>query len=58
MSTARNIVEPALLLMGLIARTPRGRRVTRKGHQHYQTFTLNSTKVNWKRLESADQLTH
>jgi len=58
MSTAKNIVEPALLLMGLVARTPRGRRLTRAGHQHYQTFTANVAKVNWKRLEAADQLTH
>ena len=54
MSTAKNIVEPALLLMGLVARTPRGRRVTRAGHQHYQTFTTNIANVNWKRLEAAD----
>ena len=58
MSTAKNIVEPALLSMGLVARTPRGRRVTRDGHKHYQTFTANATKVNWKRVEGADQASH
>jgi holliday junction DNA helicase RuvB len=56
MSTAKNIVEPALLLMGLIARTSRGRRVTREGHKHYQTFAANATKVNWTRVEAADQV--
>ena len=57
MSSARNIVEPALLSMGLIARTPKGRRITRKGHQHYQTFTLKASAVNWQKVEGADQTT-
>lgn len=53
-ATAEQVVEPILLTMGLIARTPRGRRITRKGYQHYQSFVLKPAPVKWGKVEAAD----
>jgi Holliday junction DNA helicase RuvB len=53
LATVEKVIEPALLLMGLIARTPRGRRVTRKGYAHAQGF-IAVPSVNWNRVEGAD----
>ena len=36
-TTAQRLTEPTLLQLGLIKRTPDGRRVTKKGLNHYQT---------------------
>ncbi|MCF6278379.1 MAG: Holliday junction branch migration DNA helicase RuvB [Anaerolineales bacterium] len=57
-STIEQVVEPALLMMGLIARTPRGRRVTRKGHDHYKTFAANTVALDWNKVEAADLATN
>ena len=57
-STIEQVVEPALLMMGLIARTPRGRRVTRKGYTHYRSFAPQAASVNWNRIEASDQAIH
>jgi Holliday junction DNA helicase RuvB len=54
LATIEHVVEPALLLTGLIARTPRGRRITRKGYAHVQQFMTGAPSVNWKKVESAD----
>jgi Holliday junction DNA helicase RuvB len=54
LATVEHVVEPALLLTGLIARTPRGRRITRKGYAHVQQFMAGAPAVNWRKVESAD----
>lgn len=52
--TVEHVVEPGLLIAGLIARTPRGRRITRKGYDHLKSFTPALPNVNWTRVERAD----
>jgi Holliday junction DNA helicase RuvB len=52
--TVETVVEPALLQMGLIARTPRGRRITRDGYAHACKFMTSAPAINWARVESAD----
>lgn len=54
LATVEHVIEPALLLMGLVARTPRGRRITRKGYAHVQNFMTGTPAVNWARVENAD----
>jgi len=54
LSTVETVIEPALLQMGLIARTPRGRRITRQGYAHVCTFLTAAPQINWARVESAD----
>lgn len=54
LATVVHVIEPALLLMGLVARTPRGRRITRKGYAHVQNFLTGAQAVNWSKVESAD----
>ena len=54
LATVEHVIEPALLLMGLIARTPRGRRITRKGYAHAQNFMGSAPAINWNRVESFD----
>ena len=54
LATVEHVVEPALLTAGLIARTPRGRRITRAGFEHVKTFVLTPPVINWKKVESAD----
>jgi Holliday junction DNA helicase RuvB len=54
LATVEHVIEPALLLTGLIARTPRGRRVTRKGYEHAKNFSTVLPVVNWIRLERTD----
>lgn len=54
MATVEHVIEPALLLMGLIARTPRGRRITRKGYAHVQNFLTGAPSINWHKIEAAD----
>ena len=55
LATVEHVIEPALLLMGLIARTPRGRRITRKGYEHARNFMgMGAPAINWKRVEAAD----
>ena len=52
--TVETVIEPALLQMSLIARTPRGRRITREGYTHVCTFMTTAPQINWARVESAD----
>lgn len=52
--TVEHVVEPGLLLAQLIARTPRGRRITRKGYEHIKTFMPSIQPINWTRVERAD----
>jgi Holliday junction DNA helicase RuvB len=54
LATVETVIEPALLQMGLIARTPRGRRITRPGYDHVCTFLTSAPPINWARVESAD----
>jgi len=54
LATVEHVVEPALLTAGLIARTPRGRRVTRSGYEHIKTFTPTPEIVNWRKVEDLD----
>jgi Holliday junction DNA helicase RuvB len=54
LATVEHVIEPALLLMGLIARTPRGRRITRTGYAHAQNFMGSAPAINWNRVESSD----
>jgi Holliday junction DNA helicase RuvB len=54
LATVEHVIEPALLLMGLIARTPRGRRITRHGYAHAQNFMGCAPTINWNRVESSD----
>ncbi len=54
LATVERVIEPALLVTGLIARTPRGRRVTRKGYTHAKSFAVNLPVINWKKVENAD----
>lgn len=54
LATVETVVEPALLQMGLVARTPRGRRITRPGYNHVCTFLTAPPQINWARVESAD----
>lgn len=55
LATVESVIEPSLLLTGLIARTPRGRRVTRKGYEHARSFSAVLPVINWTRLEKADR---
>ena len=54
LATVEGVIEPALLMAGLIARTPRGRRITRAGYEHIKTFVVSPPVINWKKIESAD----
>ncbi len=54
LATVEHVIEPALLMMGLLARTPRGRRITRAGYTHVQHFMSGAPAINWTRVESAD----
>jgi holliday junction DNA helicase RuvB len=54
-STVEQVIEPALLTSGLIARTPRGRRITREGYEHVKTFLAESPPaLNWQVVESSE----
>jgi len=50
-ATAKKVVEPVLQLKGLIARTRKGRRITRRGYDHYKDFVMNAKSVNWQKVE-------
>jgi len=54
LATVETVIEPALLQMSLIARTPRGRRITRPGYDHVCKFLTQAPVINWSRVESAD----
>ncbi|MGB8213550.1 MAG: Holliday junction branch migration DNA helicase RuvB [Anaerolineales bacterium] len=54
LATVETVIEPALLQMSLIARTPRGRRITREGYAHVCTFLASAPAINWARVEAAD----
>jgi Holliday junction resolvasome RuvABC ATP-dependent DNA helicase subunit len=54
LATVEHVIEPALLVTGLIARTPRGRRVTRKGYEHAKGFAVKLPPINWAKVEKAD----
>ena len=54
LATVEHVIEPALLPMGLIAWTPRGRRITRHGYAHAQNFMGSAPAINWNRVESSD----
>jgi Holliday junction DNA helicase RuvB len=54
LATVEHVIEPALLVTGLIARTPRGRRVTRKGYEHARSFAVKLPVINWNKVEKMD----
>ena len=55
LATVEHVIEPALLTMGLIARTPRGRRITKNGYAHVLTFLASpSPGIDWGKVEAAD----
>jgi Holliday junction DNA helicase RuvB len=54
LATVEHVIEPALLLTGLIARTPRGRRVTHKGYEHAKGFAAKLPPINWAKVEKVD----
>lgn len=55
LATVEQVIEPALLSLGLIARTPRGRRITRAGYAHIKDFLVSPPTINWGRVEAADR---
>jgi holliday junction DNA helicase RuvB len=55
-STVEQVIEPALLTGGLIARTPRGRRITRKGYDHVCSFLAETPPAfNGQVVEAASE---
>src|SRR5271157_450413 len=54
LATVETVIEPALLKMGLIARTLQGRRITLPGYDHVCTFLTSAPPINWARVEASD----
>ncbi|MBI1793420.1 MAG: Holliday junction branch migration DNA helicase RuvB [Chloroflexi bacterium] len=54
LATVEQVIEPVLLTSGLIARTPRGRRITRAGYEHVKTFLAAPPAINWRKVENTD----
>jgi len=54
LATLENVVEPALQLLGFVARTPRGRRITRAGYAHIAPYIVSPPVINWRKVESSD----